>query len=61
MRAAKFLVGLGVVFLLHLLAERFFPWVSSVDFFIVLIVFNALDGHLPAAMLGGLAAGFASW
>lgn len=61
MRAVRFLLGLFAVFLLHLVAERFAPPVAgAIDLFVVLIVFNALDGDLPAGMLGGLVAGLAA-
>jgi len=47
-----------VALLVHLLAVRFLPgFPVYVDLFLVLVVFNALDGHLLAGLLGGFAAG----
>ena len=61
MRSVKFVVGLVVVVTLHLVFARLFGEVSSVlDLFLVLALFNAIDGNLAAGLFGGLIAGLAA-
>lgn len=58
MRAARFLLALAVVLVVHLIAARLAPpFPRLVDLFLVLIVVNALDGNSLAGLLGGAAAG----
>lgn len=58
MRGLKFAGALLVALLIHLLAVRLLPdFPVFVDLFLVLFLFNALDGHLMAGLLGGCAAG----
>lgn len=58
MRALRFAVALGLAGVLHFVGMQLFPWFSmAIDFFLVILVFNALDGSTLAGMLGGCAAG----
>lgn len=58
MRALRFAVALGVASLVHFIGMQVFPWFAlAVDFFLVLLVFHALDGSTVAGMLGGCVAG----
>lgn len=59
MRVVKFLVGLLVAVVVHVLGVRLFDNFSSViDVFLVVALFNALGGSPLAGLLGGLAAGW---
>jgi rod shape-determining protein MreD len=61
MRGVKFAVGLVVALVIHLLGARAFGSFSlAVDLFLVLTLFNAVDGNLAGGMLGGLVAGLTS-
>jgi len=58
MRGLKFAAGLAVAVLLHFGgASLWSGFFLILDLFLVLTLFNALDGDLTAGMLGGLAAG----
>lgn len=58
MRALRFLAALGVASLVHFIGMQILPWFSlAFDFFLVILVFHALDGSTLAGMLGGCAAG----
>ena len=58
MRHLKFTGGLLVALAVHLIGVQIYPNFSiAFDVFLVVLVFNALDGNLLAGMLGGLAAG----
>ena len=58
MRGLKFAAGLLAALLLHYPGVALSGGFSQVlDLFLVLTLFNALDGDLVAGMLGGLAAG----
>lgn len=60
MRALRFAAGLIVALLLHLLLVGIAPRAALlIDPFLLLIVFNARDGHVVAAVLGGCVAGLA--
>lgn len=58
MRSLRFGVGLVVAIMLHVVVVRLFAEVApAVDFFLVLALFNTIDGNLGAGLLGGLVAG----
>ena len=58
MRSLRFAAALVVATLLHVAGARLFPdFSSAIDLFLLIVVFNALDGNTLAGMLGGLAAG----
>ena len=58
MRALRFGVALMAAALLQFAGMQFFPWFTlAVDFFLVIAVFNAMDGAVVAGMLGGCVAG----
>ena len=58
MRALRFAVAMLVAALLQFVGMQLFPWFTlAVDFFLVIAVFNALDGSALAGMLGGCVAG----
>lgn len=58
MRAVKFGVALVAATLLQFAGMQLFPWFTlAVDFFLVILVFNAMDGSILAGILGGCAAG----
>ncbi|MDH3254992.1 MAG: rod shape-determining protein MreD [Acidobacteriota bacterium] len=58
MRSLRFGAGLLVAIVLHVVAVRILGELSpAVDFFLVVVLFNAVDGNLVAGLLGGVAAG----
>lgn len=58
MRALRFALALLVVAALHFVGMQIFPWFFlAVDLFLVVLVFNAMDGDTLAGMMGGAAAG----
>lgn len=58
MRALRFGVALIIAALAQFAGMQFFPWFTlAVDLFLVIAVFNALDGAVLAGMLGGCVAG----
>ena len=58
MRALRFGIALVVAALLQFAGLQVFPWFTlAVDFFLVIAVFNAMDGVVVAGMLGGCVAG----
>jgi rod shape-determining protein MreD len=58
MRALKFFVGLVVAVMLHMVSVRVTGGVSlAVDLFLLLALFNALDGNPTAGLMGGFVAG----
>ncbi len=58
MRGLKFVAGLAAATLLHALGASWWSGFFLVlDLFLVLTLFNALDGNLTTGMLGGLVAG----
>ena len=58
MRALRFGLALLAVSVLHFVGMQIFPWFfAAVDLFLVVLVFNAMDGDTLAGMLGGAAAG----
>ena len=58
MRALRFFLALGVAAVLQFVGMQLFPWFTlAVDFFLVIAVFNAMDGSTLAGMLGGCLAG----
>ena len=61
MRGLKFAAGLVAASLFHFWgASMWGGFFLVLDLFLVLALFNALDGDLTAGMLGGLAAGLVS-
>lgn len=61
MRGLKFVAGLVAGILIHSAGLWVAPqFTLAIDFFLVLVVFNGLDGDTLAGMLGGLAAGLVS-
>ena len=58
MRALRFILAMGVAAVLQFAGMQFFPWFTlAIDFFLVIAVFNAMDGSTLAGMLGGCLAG----
>jgi len=58
MRSLRFAMALAVATLLQVAGVSLFPQFSlAVDFFLVIVVFNAMDGNSAAGMFGGTAAG----
>jgi rod shape-determining protein MreD len=58
MRSLRFIAGLLVAVVLHVVVVRLFVHLSpAVDFFLVLALFNAIGGNLGAGLVGGLVAG----
>jgi len=58
MPALRFVLALLVVTVLHFVGMQLFPWFFlAADLFLVVLVFNAMDGDTLAGMLGGAAAG----
>jgi len=58
MRALRFVGALLVAAILQFAGMQFFPWFTlAVDFFLVIAVFNAMDGSILAGLLGGCLAG----
>ena len=58
MRGLRFVVALAVATLLDVAGVSLFPQFSlAVDFFLVIVVFNAMDGNSVAGMTGGMVAG----
>jgi rod shape-determining protein MreD len=58
MRSLRFAAAVAVAVLLHVAGVSLFSQFSlAVDFFLVIVVFNALDGNSAAGMLGGMVAG----
>jgi len=58
MRSLRFALALAVATLLHVAGVSLFPQFSlAVDFFLVIVVFNAMDGDSVAGMFGGMVAG----
>ncbi len=58
MRSLRFAAALALAVLLHVAGVSLFPQFSlAVDFFLVIVVFNAMDGKVVAGMLGGMVAG----
>ena len=58
MRSLRLAAALVVATLLHVAGAHLFPdFSSAIDLFLLIVVFNALDGNTLAGMLGGLAAG----
>lgn len=58
MRSLRFAVALAVATLLQIAGVSLFPQFSlAVDFFLVIVVFNAMDGNSAAGMFGGTVAG----
>lgn len=61
MPALRYFLALLVVAVLHFVGMQLFPWFFlAVDLFLVLLVFNAMDGNTLAGMLGGAVAGLAT-
>lgn len=59
MRALRFGIALVVAALLQFTGLQVVSWFSlAFDFFLVILVFNALDGDTLAGMLGGMVAGW---
>lgn len=59
MRALRFAIALVVVALLQFAGMQVVSWFSlAVDFFLVILVFHALDGETLAGTLGGMVAGW---
>mgnify|MGYP001828517272 CR=1 FL=1 len=51
MRSLRFVLALGVATLLHVAGVALFPQFSlAVDFFLVIVVFNAMDGNSVAGI-----------
>jgi rod shape-determining protein MreD len=58
MRALEFFIGLVAAVILHMVLVRVTGGVSlAVDLFLLLALFNALDGNPTFGLLGGLVAG----
>ena len=58
MRGLRLAMALAVATLLHVVGVSLFPQFSlAVDLFLVIAVFNAMDGNSAAGMFGGTAAG----
>jgi len=58
LRALRFLAGLAVALLVHLVGVRLWPqFTLAVDVFLVIVVFAGLDGDALAGLLAGVAAG----
>ena len=58
MRSLRFAVALAVATLLQIAGVSLFPqFPLAVDFFLVIVVFNAMDGNSAAGMFGGTVAG----
>lgn len=58
MRSLRFGAALLAAVLVHAAGEKIFPhFPEAVDLFLVLVVFNALDGNSLAGLLGGVSAG----
>ncbi|MGB5658772.1 MAG: hypothetical protein WBO54_04750, partial [Thermoanaerobaculia bacterium] len=58
MRSLRFAIALAVATLLQVAGVSLFPQFSlAVDFFLVIVVFNAMDGNSAAGMFGGTVAG----
>ena len=58
MRSLRFVVAMAVATLLQVAGVSLFPQFSlAVDFFLVIVVFNAMDGNSVAGMTGGMVAG----
>jgi rod shape-determining protein MreD len=58
MRALRLALALLLVAILHFVGMLIVPWFFlAVDLFLVVLVFNAMDGDTLAGMLGGMAAG----
>lgn len=59
MRAVRFLVGLLVAGVVHVLGVQLFDGFSStIDVFLVVALFNSLGGSPLAGLLGGLVTGW---
>jgi len=57
-RGLRLAIALAVATLLHVVGVSLFPQFSlAVDLFLVIAVFNAMDGDSVAGMLGGMVAG----
>ena len=58
MRSLRFAMALAVATLLQVAGISLFPQFSlAADFFLVIVVFNAMDGNSAAGMFGGTVAG----
>ncbi len=58
-RLAKFVAALLAALVLHTVAVRWFDsWSVAVDLFLLVAIFNSLDGNTLAGLAGGLAAGW---
>lgn len=58
MRSLRFGLGLLAAVLFHLLGLQVWPeFALAFDLFLVIVVFNALDGDTLAGLLGGMVAG----
>ena len=58
MRALRLALAFLVVAVLHFIGMQIVPWFFlAIDLFLVVMVFNAMDGDTLAGMLGGTAAG----
>ena len=58
MRVLRFALTLLIVSVIHFVGMQLFPWFFlAVDLFLVVLVFNAMDGDTLAGMLGGAVAG----
>lgn len=58
MRSLRFAIALVVATVIHVAGLRLFPQFGlAVDLFLVLVVFNAMDGNTLAGLLGGMVAG----
>lgn len=58
MRALRFFLAMGIAAALQFVGMQLFPWFTlAVDFFLVIAVFNSMDGSTLAGMLGGCFAG----
>lgn len=58
MRSLRFAAALAAAVLLHVAGVSLFPQFSlAVDLFLVIVVFNAMDGNSVAGMFGGMVAG----
>ena len=58
MRTVRFIIGLTVALVLHLLAARLLGrYAFAFDFFLLLTVFNGIDGRTAAGLFGGMVSG----
>lgn len=58
MRSLRFLAAVAAAVLLQVAGVSLFPqFFLAVDLFLVIVVFNAMDGNSVAGMLGGMVAG----